>query len=113
MSSLVGLQDRRYQNSSNIVSASWHGFVDLGSSLQSYHWCVSPMPAIGSCSVLPVQNVGLATKKEIQLSLHVPNGLYFFQSLQQILFLNTMALPRANLLWGLCQVNLKSSYFAT
>ena len=84
MSSLVGLQDRRYQNSSNIVSASWHGFADLGSSLQSYHWCVSPMSAIGSCSVLPVQNVGLATKKEIQLSLHVPNGLYFSQSLQKI-----------------------------
>ena len=79
MSSLVGLQDRRYQNSFNIVSASWHGFVDLGSSLQSYHWCVSPMSAIGSCSVLPVQNVGLATKKEIQVSLHVSNGLYFPQ----------------------------------
>ena len=72
---IIGFKDRHYQNTSSVVSASWHGFVDLGSSLRSYHWCVSTSASVGACNVLSSEVVGLVTKAERKLSTTVTNGM--------------------------------------
>ncbi|XP_070573739.1 uncharacterized protein [Ptychodera flava] len=53
----LGIHDSGYQNSSNIVAASWHGFSDLQSSIHHYMWCVGTTP--GAEDILSCENVGL------------------------------------------------------
>ena len=36
----TGLYDLEYQNSTTLVSASWHGYIDLESYIDHYVWCV-------------------------------------------------------------------------
>ena len=48
--------------------------MDLGSSLRSYQWCISPADVVGSCTVLPSENVGLVTRAERKLLSPVTNG---------------------------------------
>ena len=36
----TGLHDLEYQNTTTLVSASWHGYIDLESYIDHYVWCV-------------------------------------------------------------------------
>ncbi|XP_002736788.1 uncharacterized protein LOC100378079, partial [Saccoglossus kowalevskii] len=52
-----GLHDAEYQNITDTISASWHGFSDLQSYISHYLWCVGSSP--GAEDIVACENVGL------------------------------------------------------
>ncbi|XP_052082956.1 uncharacterized protein LOC127720416 [Mytilus californianus] len=55
----IGKIETDFQNSSNVVSASWHGFGDRDSGISKYYWCVQFDNTNSDCDILPYQNVGI------------------------------------------------------
>ncbi|XP_076085163.1 uncharacterized protein LOC143055975 isoform X1 [Mytilus galloprovincialis] len=55
----IGHKEIDFQNSSEVVGASWSGFVDHDSGIQKYYWCVKNEITNTECDVLPFQNVGI------------------------------------------------------
>ena len=53
------LYDVEYQNSSTLISASWHGFVDLESYIDHYEWCVGQTLHPSDDGILPCNDVGI------------------------------------------------------
>ncbi|XP_056015772.1 uncharacterized protein LOC125675332 [Ostrea edulis] len=61
----IGVHDLEYQNASDIIGARWHAFLDTGSGIKNYFWCVGNTSTISSiysnteCSVRNWENVGI------------------------------------------------------
>jgi hypothetical protein len=56
---IVDLCDLQYQNKSDIVAATWHGFTDIESGIVQYLWCVGTDNQ--NCDTLPWTPVGMHT----------------------------------------------------
>ena len=70
-------------NTSDSVAADWHGFTDTESGINSYHWCVGTTPAVDNrkpdkteCDILGWSNYGLHTSASLNISSHIPKGIY-------------------------------------
>ncbi|KAK3083351.1 hypothetical protein FSP39_020593 [Pinctada imbricata] len=75
----LGLQDIDFQNDVTFVGARWHGFVDLGSSIHFYTWCVgstSVTTGADICDIVNATNVGLHTAYQANLPPGSPTCLY-------------------------------------
>ncbi|XP_063415906.1 uncharacterized protein LOC134697555 [Mytilus trossulus] len=76
----LGVMDVEYKNSSDIVEAHWHGFIDTESGIQSYKWCVGLTTVVDTnydqseCDILPWTNVGLHVSVSRNLSTDIPHG---------------------------------------
>ena len=55
--------DINYQSSINTVSATWHGFEDLGAGVINYWWCVGNTSLLTDCNLTGGQwlKMGLLT----------------------------------------------------
>jgi len=69
------LHDIEYQSSVDMVSASWHGFVDLDAGVHSYYWCVGLTDAISECGVKPWVKVGLRTSAISNVTSPLSHGI--------------------------------------
>ncbi|XP_070571538.1 uncharacterized protein [Ptychodera flava] len=78
----LGLEDNDYQNSTTVVSASWHGFSDLESSIDHYIWCVGRSP--GAEDILPCHDVGLHLSKAETLDLPITSGERYFSKVMAV-----------------------------
>lgn len=76
----IGHRDLEYQNTSTVVSASWHGFTDVTSGVAYYTWCVGYTDDIEECGVLPWRQVGLHTDSSIVLDAPLSSGYTFLKS---------------------------------
>ncbi|XP_072048762.1 uncharacterized protein [Amphiura filiformis] len=74
----VGLHDLEFQNSTTVVSASWHGFVDFQSYVHHYEWCVGTTADPEEHTILDCVPVGLqiSASKEIATPLHTGLKIY-------------------------------------
>ena len=68
------LHDIEYQNSSTIVSASWHGFVDLESYIDHYEWCVGQTSSPADDGILPCVDVGIQLSASRALAVPLMDG---------------------------------------
>lgn len=74
------MHDLEYQNTSEILSARWHGFSDTGSGIVQYYWCIGKSPVVNEehskteCSVREWQNVGMHTTVSKKNSINVTDG---------------------------------------
>ncbi len=78
---LTALHDIEYQNSSTLVSASWHGFLELQSYIDHYIWCVGDDPADpDEAGVVSCENMGLKLQgyKQLDGSLTTGNVAFAF-----------------------------------
>ena len=73
---ITGLYDLEYQNTTSIVSASWHGFIDFESFIHHYEWCVGNTNASDECDVMEYTSVGLQTSAARESHTPLQNGLY-------------------------------------
>ena len=71
---LLGLHDVEYQNSSTLISASWHGFTDLESYIDHYEWCVGRTPDSTDDSVLQCTDVGMQLSASKTLEVPLTGG---------------------------------------
>lgn len=70
----IGLHNINYQNKSDIVSATWHGFTDTGSGIERYSWCVGATQNDDDCDILPIKNVGMHTSVSTRIQNPTHNG---------------------------------------
>ena len=91
---LTGLHDLEYQNTSDVVSARWHGFSDTGSGITQYYWCVgltpdgSNGPSNTECSVRHWENVGMHTTVSRKVFVNVSNGKGFFLFVNHVIYVD-------------------------
>ena len=71
---IVGICDLQYQNKSDIVGATWHGFTDIESGIVQYLWCVDKGDQ--HCGIVPWTNVGMHSSVSTKLQHSVVNGNY-------------------------------------
>ena len=71
----IGLHDVEFQNKSNVVSATWHGFTDLLSGITRYWWCVGSDKTDGACDILLWTDTGMHTRVSKRLSKNMDNGI--------------------------------------
>ncbi|XP_022105050.1 uncharacterized protein LOC110986986 isoform X2 [Acanthaster planci] len=74
----IDLHDVQYQNSSTVISASWHGFVDLESYIDHYEWCVGQIPSPRNASILPCTDVGIHLSASKTLAVPLTDGIRYF-----------------------------------
>jgi hypothetical protein len=48
---ILGIHDIDYQNSSDTVGSSWHGFSDRDSGITHYMWCVQTQSSNQPCNI--------------------------------------------------------------
>ncbi|XP_076075248.1 uncharacterized protein LOC143046131 isoform X2 [Mytilus galloprovincialis] len=70
----LGLNDIKYQNKSDIASASWHGFTDTESGIIKYTWCVGTNRNDKDCDIVPWKTIGMHTSVSTSLQNHLNNG---------------------------------------
>ncbi|XP_076468275.1 uncharacterized protein LOC143299060 [Babylonia areolata] len=70
----AGMGDIDYQSSSSSVSATWHGFYDVGSGVRHYVWCVGTDATSDLCDIIPPTDVGLMTSASSQITPSVDQG---------------------------------------
>ena len=75
-SSYIDLHDLEYQNSSTLISASWHGFTDLESYIDHYEWCVGRTPDSTDQSVLQCTDVGMQLSSSKMLEIPLTGGKF-------------------------------------
>ncbi|XP_076117799.1 uncharacterized protein LOC143085385 [Mytilus galloprovincialis] len=86
----LGGQDVEYKNSSDIVEAHWHGFIDTESGIQSYRWCVGLTTFVhknydqSECDILPWTNVGLHVSVSRNLSTDIPHGTKIYNKVYAV-----------------------------
>ena len=71
---LAGLLDLEYQNSTDVFSASWHGFIDFESYIYNYEWCIGNTNATDEFNIMACTSVGLQTSASRELNVPVVNG---------------------------------------
>ncbi|XP_038050879.1 uncharacterized protein LOC119724031 [Patiria miniata] len=80
----IGLHDVEYQNSSTVISASWHGFVDLESFIDHYEWCVGQTLSPEDDGILPCTDVGIHLSASKGLSVPLANGIRYFSKISAV-----------------------------
>ena len=70
---IIDLCDLQYQNKSDIVGATWHGFTDIESGIVQYLWCVGTDNTNQNCDILPWTPVGMHTSVSAKVQ-HRSNG---------------------------------------
>jgi hypothetical protein len=83
------MHDLEYQNASDIVGARWHGFMDTGSGIKNYYWCVgntsttSLIHSSTECSIKKWENVGIHTSvsRSLGKELVFGNGVSFHSTM--------------------------------
>ncbi|XP_076075242.1 uncharacterized protein LOC143046127 [Mytilus galloprovincialis] len=80
----LGLHDIDFQNKSDVVAATWHGFTDIGAGIEIYFWCVGTNKMDQTCDVLPLKNVGIQTSVSSMLPNHLQNGQQVFSKLMAV-----------------------------
>ena len=68
-------------NSSDSVSAHWHGFTDTESGIATYYWCFGTRTYVNNrkrdkteCSVIGWTNAGLHVSASSNISTEIPQG---------------------------------------
>jgi hypothetical protein len=56
---ILGIHDIDYQNSSDTVGSSWHGFSDRDAGITHYVWCVQTQSSNQPCDVRDWENIGI------------------------------------------------------
>jgi hypothetical protein len=56
---ILGIHDIDYQNSSDTVGSSWHGFSDRDAGITHYMWCVQTQSSNQPCDVRDWENIGI------------------------------------------------------
>ncbi|XP_078322971.1 uncharacterized protein LOC111122905 [Crassostrea virginica] len=91
----IGLHDLEYQNTSDVVSARWHGFSDTGSGIVQYYWCVgltpesSNEPSNTECSIRHWENVGMHTTVSRKVFVNISNGDVLYSKVYAVDNVNT------------------------
>ncbi|XP_038050540.1 uncharacterized protein LOC119723761 [Patiria miniata] len=80
----IDLHDVEYQNSSTVISASWHGFVDLESFIDHYEWCVGQTPSTEDDDVVPSTDVGIHLSASRSLSVPLTDGITYFSKISAV-----------------------------
>ncbi|CAG2198380.1 unnamed protein product [Mytilus edulis] len=80
----LGLHNINYQNKSDIVSATWHGFTDTGSGIVRYSWCVGATQNDHDCDILPIKNVGMHTSVSTRIQNPTHNGKVLYSKLKAV-----------------------------
>ncbi|XP_038071216.1 uncharacterized protein LOC119740085 [Patiria miniata] len=80
----IGLHDVEYQNSSTVISASWHGFVDLESFIDHYEWCVGQTPSPEDDGILPCTDVGLHLSASRTLVVRITEGIRYYSKVSAV-----------------------------
>ncbi|XP_071798435.1 uncharacterized protein [Asterias amurensis] len=80
----IGLHDVEYQNSSTLISASWHGFTDLESYIDHYEWCVGRTPDSTDDSVLQCIDVGMQLFASTTLLVPLTGGIRYYSRVSAI-----------------------------
>ena len=75
-----GLHDLEYQNKSDTIGATWHGFSDSGSGVKKYFWCVGNTSSKSECNVKGWDDVGIHTSVSRMLSNNLTLGKYIRKS---------------------------------
>ncbi|XP_038057739.1 uncharacterized protein LOC119729229 [Patiria miniata] len=78
------LHDVEYQNSSTLISASWHGFVDLESYLDHYEWCIGQTSGPADDGILPCTNVGIHLSASKTLAVPLTDGIRYYSKISAI-----------------------------
>ncbi|XP_072048763.1 uncharacterized protein [Amphiura filiformis] len=74
----VGIHDLEFQNSTTVVSASWHGFVDFQSYIHHYEWCVGTTADPAEHTILDCVPVGLQISASKELATPLDTGLKIY-----------------------------------
>ncbi|XP_071784665.1 uncharacterized protein [Asterias amurensis] len=80
----IDLHDLEYQNSSTVISASWHGFTDLESYIDHYEWCVGRSPDSTDHSVLQCTDVGMRLSASKMLEVPLTGGIRYYSIVSAI-----------------------------
>ncbi|XP_078321865.1 uncharacterized protein LOC111103999 isoform X3 [Crassostrea virginica] len=80
----TGLHDLEYQNKSNIIGATWHGFSDSGSGVKKYFWCVGNTSSESECNVRSWEDVGIHTSVSRMLSNNLLLGKVYYNKVYAI-----------------------------
>ncbi|XP_022088109.1 uncharacterized protein LOC110977889 isoform X2 [Acanthaster planci] len=80
----IDLHDLEYQNTSTVVSASWHGFVDLESYIDHYEWCVGQTSNPTDDSILPCTDVGIHLSASTTLVLPLNEGNRYYSKVAAV-----------------------------
>ncbi|XP_038050780.1 uncharacterized protein LOC119723938 isoform X2 [Patiria miniata] len=80
----IDLHDVEYQNSSTVISASWHGFVDLESYVDHYEWCVGLTPSPADDGILPCTSVGIHLSASKTLPVPLTDGIRYYSKISAI-----------------------------
>lgn len=68
------LYDIQFLNSTDEISAFWHGFSDIGSGIDLYQHCVSTPRYQGRCDIYPAKDVGAKTMSNVVLNEKLTQG---------------------------------------
>ncbi|XP_022103295.1 uncharacterized protein LOC110986023 [Acanthaster planci] len=77
----IGLHDVEYQNSSTVISASWHGFVDLESYIDHYEWCVGLTQSPTDGGTLPCADVGIKLSASQTQAVPLTDGVRYYSKI--------------------------------
>ncbi|KAI8519528.1 hypothetical protein Bbelb_027850, partial [Branchiostoma belcheri] len=78
----LGLHDADYQNDSNTVWATWHGFSDLESYIHHYVWCVGSSP--GAEDLLTCRDVGVQISATEKLTQALVSGTKYYSTVRAV-----------------------------
>ncbi|XP_022103276.1 uncharacterized protein LOC110986013 isoform X2 [Acanthaster planci] len=77
----MDLHDVEYQNSSTVISASWHGFVDLESYIDHYEWCVGQTSNPADNGILRCTDVGVQLSASQILAFPLTDGIRYYSKI--------------------------------
>ncbi|XP_052067298.1 uncharacterized protein LOC127706680 [Mytilus californianus] len=87
----LGSTDLEYMNSSDSVSAHWHGFTDTESGLATNYWCFGTRTYVNNrkrdkteCSVLGWTNAGLHVSASSNMSTEIPQGTRLYAKVYSV-----------------------------
>ncbi|XP_061176007.1 uncharacterized protein LOC133184958 [Saccostrea echinata] len=86
----IGLHDLEFQNASNLVQARWHGFLDTGSGIRNYFWCVGNTTTVSTvhstteCSIWGWESVGIHISVSRKLAVELPNGKIYYSKVYAV-----------------------------
>ncbi|XP_072034094.1 uncharacterized protein [Amphiura filiformis] len=76
-----GLHDLEFQNSTTLLSASWHGFIDFESYIYRYDWCIGTTTASDECDVIDWTSVGLKSSATKTLKSPLTGGFKYYSKI--------------------------------
>ncbi|XP_071123054.1 uncharacterized protein [Mytilus edulis] len=87
----LGSRDLEFMNSSDSVSAHWHGFTDTESGIATYYWCFGTRTYVNNrkrdkteCSVIGWTNAGLHVSASSNISTEIPQGTRLYAKVYSV-----------------------------